>query len=625
MKRIINIILIGFLTFSISVNAKDKYVLFSNDDVALSLEKTKEPAPEAKTYDLASTKVSCDNVEFNLNPAALIKDVIDNAIAEAMNGLAATEISPDEIVNMIIDSVIGTVCLLQNPMEIQKKIQAGMACTGKMNPGSMDTGGDGGIANGYVYPVPSVAGTMNMNLDMSTMKAMGSCFADIAQEFQACQQESEDPNCKFATCFYNMRKEFFDLLNTKIRTAEYNKGAIGTVKAKQCEFKKKKNNKIFDAINMNPADQDSYLSNFESTLSEIGVATEIGDNTPPEDLNEEEKAEYEAFMENMAGNLSDASVSNKIAKAIEASDKAKLEACGEAVKVESNLPTVTTMSSRNFNALDFEILDKSKINFDISIIFDNNIGIRDFDLKAAFFKLELYKYFMGFNPDEEFLNDDGQLSTSELEFINRTPLVQAMENDFLLLPNLNNTRLTPRNRMLLTTTFCKSLEGIEEDDYEFKTLVKDLYINNIKDNDYSDICDYFACPAAMESKKLDSDIPTNYLKEDFYTREILEFINYKICPSSIDLYNKMVSGDKVKNLISINKATLKRFVKSKVMLEKNKNNTKKEDRDAKGDVTILKTPNVMANNIKSVKRSWEGADSHIQNVISETLYWGIKK
>jgi hypothetical protein len=625
MKKIINIIIVGFLTFGLTINAKEKYVLFSNDEVAISLEKTKVPDPEATTYDLASTKVSCDSVEFNLNPAALIQDVIDNAITEAMNALGATAISPDEIVDMIIDSVIGTVCLLQNPMEIQKQVQAGMACTGKMNPGSTDMGGDGGIANGYVYPVPSVAATMNMNIDMSTVKAMGSCFADVAQEFQACQQESEDPNCKFATCFYNMRKEFFDLLNTKIRTAEYNKSAIGAVKTKQCEYKKLKNNKIFDAMNMNPADQDSYLSNFESTLSEIGVASEIGDNTPPEDLNEEEKAEYEAFMKNMAGNLTDATVSNKIAKAIEASDKAKLEACGEAVEVESNLPTITTMSSRNFNALDFEILDKSKINFDISVIFDNNIGITTFDLKASFFKLELYKYFMGFNPQEEFLNDEGMLTPTELEFLNKTPLLSAMDNDFLLLPNLNKTRLTPRNRMLLTTTFCKSLEGIEEDDEEFKTLINDIYINNIQDNDYSDMCDYIECPSALNDKKLNSKIPKNYLREDFYTREIIEFINYKICPNSIEIYNKMVSGDKVKNLISINKATLKRFVKSKIMMEKNKANTKEEDRDDKADVTILKTPNIMANNIKEVKRSWESADSHIQNVISETLYWGIKK
>jgi len=625
MKKIVSLLLTFMLITVSYLNADDNYALFSNDDVKVSLQQT-DSTEGASKYDIASTKVSCDKVEFNLNPTALIKAVIDNAIAEAMNGLSATEMTPDKMVDMIIDAVIGTVCLLQNPMEIQKQIQAGMACTGKLNPGSMDTGGNGGIANNYVYPVPSAAGTMKMNLDMSTMKAMGSCFGDVAKEFQACKKETEDPNCKFATCFYNMRKEFFDLLNTKIRTASYNKSSMGTIKQKQCEYKKKKNNKIFDAINMNAADQDSFISNFQSTLSEIGVYSEIGDNRAPDDLNAQEKEEYDAFMKKMAGNLTDTTFSNKLAKAIKSSDAAKLEACGEEMElVGGAIPAVTTMSSRNFNALDYQILDDSKMNFDITNIFDNNIGLDISDIKSAFFKLELYKYLMGFNEEEEF-NDGGMITKSELTFINKTKLITAMDNNFLLLPSLSNPRLTPRNRMLLTNTFCKSLEGVEGDDEEFKTLIKDIYITNIKNNNYEDMCDFLECPEMISNiNNLNSDIPLNYLISDKYVGDILGYIKNNVCPASIEIYNKMVSGDKIKNLVSINKSTLKRFIKTKVLREKNKNNTKKEDREDKADITILKKPNVMANNIKEVKRSWEEADSHIQGIMSETLYWGLKK
>jgi len=598
---------------------------FSNTN--LSQEELKLQKTPKQMTNLASTKVNCDKVEFNLNPVALVTNMIDSVISEVTSFMKSTETTPGEMVELFVNSVVGSVCLMANPQAAIEAMQDAQACLGKLKLPSMEMGGDAGLANNYVYPVPVASGSMSMNIDVEAAKASGKCFAQIASQKNECKSGSKSPKCTFLTCYHNTKKEFFKILNTKIKSAPKASGATDKLKIKQCEFKKKKDNRILDAMNMNPRDKKSWTNSFRNSLAGFGITSDKLEVT--EDMTDIEKKKLEAYEKDMASRANRNSLPAQL-EAKKAAEKAYIEelkdkACGinsSKKNKKDALPKIRSLNKNTFNLSDENLLQKAQAKFKINDLLNSVYTNRMLTNEVKYLKLELYRYLMGFRKNQTFtFIDADKYDRTTLNEINKNELIYLENSEFLKLPNWNNDYLSARNKVLFAQKFCSVIRDTPIDTELYKIFLFNLN-ETTKKLDHN-IFRHFNTDDFSEKPTYNSTLnKTQFLRNKNIVKEITYYITDVICENIDRIHMTMMQADKMKDLDLISTSNTKKYLDKKNLIEDNKKAT---DNSLKGDIDTLNQDKPFAKNIEAMMNSWKEAGNTIEKNNTEMNSWIIKR
>jgi len=585
------------------------------------------------TLSFAGTKANCDAVTFKLDVKKFMMNLINKAQSSILNIMDANSATPDKLVEAAVDTLVGGVCVIGNPAAALETGNEAMACMGKMTIGQVGMAGDGGIVTGYVYPVPTAAAKLSMNMDTSGMKDAGKCFASMASKMAACQNGSdESDNCAFYNCYMKGKKIFYEGLNAKIKGAGKFNSTFRKNKQAACEAKATKNNKILDAAGLNPMDKNSLINNFKKELGAEGIAT--GKPAFPDDMTDEEKTEIKKYYEDI-DKAAKRNNANDSLKAEEEAGKAKLKelkelACSGSTsdKAKKAKIAVHSINLNSFSLDNERTLEKKHLaigadNFEDIFLKGISLSPRDnytmIGLKNL--KIELYRYFLGFSKDEKITFVDAPDDLTFFNNFNKNKLISAPNSEFLILPDLNDTYLSAYNKVQLGLTLCNAWTEIPEDLVAYRLFLSSLN-DSIRDNNfnYSYIKDFFPNNISTSSELY----KTNFLQDNKIAKEITLFVSKVICPTLVETADEMDNNQKIADLKVTdneikNLAAVQKLEEIRSKLTKDLSVKEKEEKVGNKDMTTKR--NAFAINVAEVLKSWKDTATHLEKNKSKIILW----